>query len=150
MTLPDDAPPRPSLFLAEVPPPVVIAEKSLMDVAAPAPEPALVEQEQQPAPQPERPRRNPWLVVLWVFAVVLTCGGFLSQLYGIEMERGMHLGYVIGAGEGTTYSAPSVIDFYVLPVVLASFAPWLVGIGLGAAVAATLVHALMWMRRESL
>ena len=149
MTLSDDPPQRPSLFLAEPPPPVAIAHNSEMDVAHDSPDQSRVDPAPDPVPVAVRPRRNPWLFLLWGFAVVLTCGGFWAQLYGIEMEKGMHLGYVIGTGEGTTYSAPSVIDFYVLPVVLASFAPWLVGIGLAAAVAATLVHALAWMRRES-
>ena len=154
MTDSDTTPQRPSLFLAEPSLPLPENPQTVMDVAEPPPgqtnrEPQPTTHESQPEPDPPRNRRNPWLVLLWVLAVILTCAGFWAQLYGIELTRGKHLGYVIGTGEGTTFSAPSVIDFYVLPVVLASFAPWLVAMGLAAAVGATLVHALAWTRRES-
>jgi hypothetical protein len=111
---------------------------SRVDVAAP--DPKLAE---------PSARRNPWLFALWAMAVLLVSVGVWGQLYAIELGQGEHLSYLLGTGDGTTYSAPSVTDFYVLPVVLATFAPWLVAIGLGAAVAATLVHALAWMRRNS-
>jgi len=160
MTLPNEN--RPSLFADEADELLVVAPTTInthVDVAEPAEPPQTSEAVQtpetssrerhEPKEDQPRPRRNPWLAVLWVIAVVFVCAGVWARIYGIELENGMHLSYLLGTGEGTTYSAPSVTDFYVLPVVLSTFAPWLVAAGLLAAVAATFVHALQWMRRNA-
>jgi len=156
MTLPHEN--RPSLFADEADDLPAVAPTTVntgTDVAEPteAQRTAEAPPSQEPL-EPEdiqpRPRRNPWLGVLWVIAVAFVCAGVWARIYGIELENGMHLSYLLGTGEGTTYSAPSVTDFYVLPMVLSTFAPWLVAAGLLAAVAATFVHALQWMRRNVL
>ena len=71
-------------------------------------------------------RRNPWLVVLWVLAVLLiAAGGFVIVQTTLPAS---------GTGD-------SVVPVFVLPVVFAALAPWLLGTGLAALVGAVFVHA---------
>ena len=81
-----------------------------------------------------RGTRNPWLALLWVFAVVLVSLGVWGQAKAFELQTAPWRGQ------------PPVEDFYVLPVVLGTLAPWLVAIGLVAAAGATLLHAVRWLR----
>lgn len=76
--------------------------------------------EEPPPPEPVR-RRNPWLAVLWVLAGLFILGG-VAVLVVVP-------------------SADSAFDVFVLPV-LQAIAPWLVGAGLAALVAAVTLHAV--------
>ncbi len=76
-------------------------------------------------PEPEAlPRRNPWLILLWVLAAVLIVAG----------------AFVIS--QTTSTGGDTATAVIVLPVVFAALAPWLIGTGLAALVGAVFVNAL--------
>ena len=85
----------------------------------------------------ERVARNPWLVMLWIFAVTLVSLGVWGQAKLFEFQTAPWRGQ------------PPVEDFYVLPVVLGTFAPWFVAIGLMAAAGAVLLHSMRWLRMHA-
>ena len=104
------------------------------------PEPDAVE---QPTPEEPEPRTllNPWLVALWVSALVLVVSGVWGQIYlETTTYRTMGAGYV---------EALNAEGLAVLPAVVGSLAPWLVAIGLAAAVGATAIHSLRWYGTHS-
>ena len=71
-------------------------------------------------------RRNPWLVVLWVLAVVLlAAGGWLLSQTSLS----------------DTGTGDSVVPVFILPAVYSALVPWLIGTGLAALVGAVFVHA---------
>ena len=71
---------------------------------------------------------NPWLVVLWVLAVALTAaGGFMVSQTAQPATGGL-------------------VPVLVLPAVYTALAPWVLGVGLGAVVAAVCVQAIRWPR----
>lgn len=72
------------------------------------------------------PRRNPWLIALWILAAaLLAAGAFLLSQSG-------------------TVTTGGIVPYFVLPAIALSLAPWLIGTGLAAVVGAVLVHALRW------
>lgn len=72
------------------------------------------------------PRRNPWLVILWALAVVLIAvGSFLLT-------------------QTSAVAGAEVVSVLVLPVVFAALAPWVLGVGLGALVAAVFAQSIRW------
>ncbi len=82
----------------------------------------------EPAPEALEgpPRRNPWLIALWILAfLLLAAGGFLLSQSGTATTGG-------------------IVPYFVLPAIALSLAPWLIGTGLAAVVGAVLVHALRW------
>lgn len=98
-------------------------------------DPAFQRGYDQPGPESAGPsvvapvdtRRNPWLAVLWGLAVLLIAGGVVLLT--------------------VVPSAETATGVYVLPVVLPAVAPWVVGAGLAALVAAVTLHAVRWQQR---
>ena len=84
----------------------------------------------EPEPEPERARRNPWLIVLWSLGVVLLVGGIVALWHAQVILASPNLG--------------NEVTYYVLPYVLEALAPWFVGAGLAAVVSAVVVHAVRW------
>ncbi len=72
-------------------------------------------------------QRNPWLIVLWILAVLLIAAG----------------GFTLTQTAQST--GADVVPVLILPVVFAALAPWLLGVGLAALVGAVFVQAI---RRE--
>jgi len=107
------------------------------------PETDSVEQPTPEEPEEPEPRTplNPWLIALWVSALVLMVSGVWGQIYlETNTYRTMGAGYV---------EALNAEGLAVLPAVVGSLAPWLVGIGLAAAVGATAIHSLRWYGTHS-
>ena len=75
-------------------------------------------------------RRNPWMLALLLLAATLTGAGVTA--------------FAVLAL--TSPDPVSVRDFYVVPEVLRSLAPWLLGLGLVAAVGALFLLAVRWRR----
>jgi len=115
----------------------------------PTPEPAI---DDDPAPSEEAEPGdespltrlkliNPWLAALWLAAVVLVAAGIWGQVYlETTIYRAMGAGYV---------EALNAEGIAVIPAVVGSLAPWLVGIGLAAAIGATAIHSLRWYRTHT-
>jgi len=121
-------------------PPVPIAEPDPVRQVDAEPEPDAIEE------PPAGRGRNPWLIVLWVLGFVLLAVGMWGLVQAAE--RAADPTYVMVEGYGSEqYRAPGVEDFYVVPIILASLAPWLVALGIGSIIAAATVHAVHWSRR---
>lgn len=75
-------------------------------------------------------RPNPWMLVLWLLAATLTGAGVTS----------------LAVLAFTTRDSSSVREFYVVPAVLGGLTPWLLGLGVAAAVGALVLHAVRWWR----
>ncbi|MBU1589113.1 MAG: hypothetical protein KKH51_14395 [Actinobacteria bacterium] len=82
----------------------------------------------EPAPEAleGQPRRNPWLIALWILAFLLLAAGALLL------------------SQSGTVTTGGIVPYFVLPAIALSLAPWLIGTGLAAVVGAVLVHALRW------
>jgi len=115
----------------------------------PTPEPApdddpAPSEEAEPGDEPPLTRLkliNPWLAALWLAAVVLVAAGIWGQVYlETTIYRAMGAGYV---------EALNAEGIAVIPAVVGSLAPWLVGIGLAAAIGATAIHSLRWYRTHT-
>jgi hypothetical protein len=84
----------------------------------------------EPEPEQEegqKPRRNPWLVVLWVLGALMTVGGLAGLIRGLQADPN-----------------PTDVLEVVLPQVLLVVAPWLVGVGLATLAGAVFLHAVRW------
>jgi len=134
----DRAVPRLTLFLDDEAMGTSSAVRPEPEVSEePTAEPTADESEQ---PEP-RPPLNPWLVALWASALVLMVAGVWGQIYlETTTYRTMGAGYV---------EALNAEGLAVLPAVVGSLAPWLVGIGLAAAVGATAIHSMRWFRTHT-
>lgn len=84
-----------------------------------------------PAPAPTL-RGNPWVVVLWALAVLLTGGG-LWAFWQSQTSR-------------DSQGVDSVPSDYVLPVLLEGVAPWLLLVGLATLVATVFLYAVRWRK----
>ena len=78
----------------------------------------------EPVAEAVEARRNPWLILLWALAVLLIAAG----------------AFVIS--QNAPVAGDTVVPVLVLPVVFTALAPWLLGTGLAALVAAVMVKAL--------
>ena len=85
-----------------------------------------------PAEALEAPRRNPWLAVLWILAVVFTAAG-AAALYYSELAL-------------STPNLDNTVASYVFPSLLQAVAPWLFGVGLATLSGVVFVHAVQWRR----
>lgn len=93
-------------------------------VAGPLPEPVT-----ESAPSL---RGNPWVVVLWVLALLFSAGGLWMQWYSQML-----------------YATPdfdSATTYYVIPAVLQALSPWLLGVGLATLAGVVFLHAVRWRR----
>jgi hypothetical protein len=75
---------------------------------------------------------NPWIVVLWVLAVVFTATGVWA-LWQSEVQL-------------NSPNLDNVVTFYVFPNIMRALAPWLVGAGLACLVLVVFLHAVRWRR----
>ncbi|MCU1410599.1 MAG: hypothetical protein JWR04_1306 [Rhodoglobus sp.] len=87
----------------------------------------------EPVVEPVETRgRNPWLIVLWVLAVVFTAAGAAALYYSTLALSSPNL--------------DNTVTFYVVPQLLQAVAPWLVGVGLATLSGVVFVHAVQWRR----
>jgi len=149
----DPVVPRRTLFLEDVDTHDELDTRDAVPASTPPiePEPAP-EPDEDPAPSEEAEPGdespltrlkliNPWLAALWLAAVVLVAAGIWGQVYlETTIYRAMGAGYV---------EALNAEGIAVIPAVIGSLAPWLVGIGLAAAIGATAIHSLRWYRTHT-
>ena len=123
---------RRTLFEPEPQPEVVSSAAQPIVVTAPVDHPVV---EDEPDEEPLPHRFNPWLAVLWVLGLVLVASGsFVNWLIYSQSVNSDPF------ADGEAYWA--------LVSVVQTFAPWFVGVGLAAVVAAVLIHALDWRERQ--
>jgi hypothetical protein len=77
-------------------------------------------------------RGNPWVVVLWVLAVLFVATGVWA-LWQSEVQL-------------NSPNLDNVVTFYVFPDIMQALAPWLVGAGLACLVLVVFLHAVSWRR----
>jgi hypothetical protein len=87
----------------------------------------------EPVPEAlEGTRRNPWLIVLWILAVVLTATGATALYYS---EQALN-----------APNPENSVAFSVSAGLLQSVGPWLFGVGLATLSGVVFVHAVQWRR----
>ena len=123
---------RRTLFEPEPQPEVVSPVAQPIVETAPLDDPVVEDESEEELP----PRRfNPWLAVLWVLGLVLiAAGSFVNWLIYSQSVNSDPF------ADGEAYWA--------LVSVVQNFAPWFVGVGLAAVIAAVLIHALDWRERQ--
>jgi hypothetical protein len=87
---------------------------------------------EEPIAEPAGLRGNPWVVVLWVLAVLFTATG-LWALWQSEVQL-------------NSPNLDNVVTFYVFPNIMQALAPWVVGAGLACLVLVVFLHAVRWRR----
>ena len=75
-------------------------------------------------------RGNPWVRALWLVCAVLTVVGVIGQTWAQQLY--------------TSATSTSAAIQYILPSVLSTLSPWLLGAGLAAGIATLLLHASRW------
>ncbi|MDO7882692.1 hypothetical protein [Antiquaquibacter soli] len=75
---------------------------------------------------------NPWVVVLWLLAVLLSAGGLWMTWYAQVLFANPNV--------------DNVVTYYVLPAVLESLAPIVTGVGLATLAGVVFLHAVRWRR----
>jgi hypothetical protein len=73
---------------------------------------------------------NPWIVVLWVLGIGLTLAGLVGSW--------------VAQSRLVDQVAATAIDYYVIPNVIQTLAPWAFAIGLAVIAAVALLHAARW------
>ena len=92
----------------------------------------LVSSSAESAAAPHRQGRNPWIVVLWVLAIVLLAFGLASEWISNSLLLASNFN--------------SVQEFYIIPKTLEAVAPWFVAVGLASVVGVVFLHAVRWDR----
>ena len=87
---------------------------------------------EEPITEPAGLRGNPWVVVLWVLAVLFIAAGVWA-LWQSEVQL-------------NSPNLDNVVTFYVFPDIMQALAPWLVGAGLACLVLVVFLHAIHWRR----
>ncbi len=102
-----------------------VAEPSRTEVRSDQLEAAIVVQLTQPSL-----KGNPWIVVLWVLGIGLTLAGLIGSW--------------VAQSRLVDQVAATAIDYYVIPNVIQTLAPWAFAIGLAVIAAVAVLHATRW------
>ena len=73
---------------------------------------------------------NPWIVVLWVLGIGLTLAGLIGSWQAQSRL--------------VNQAAATAIDYYVIPNVIQTLAPWAFAVGLAVIAAVAVLHATRW------
>jgi hypothetical protein len=73
---------------------------------------------------------NPWIVVLWVLGIGLSLAGLIGSW--------------VAQSRLVDQVAATAIDYYVIPNVIQTLAPWAFAIGLAVIAAVAVLHATRW------
>jgi hypothetical protein len=73
---------------------------------------------------------NPWVVVLWVLGIGLTLAGLIGSW--------------VAQSRLVDQVAATAIDYYVIPNVIQTLAPWAFAVGLAVIAAVAVLHATRW------